>query len=109
MVNFEAACVGDVRLPISVEISSFELTIMKKYDFNDSGSILLWDFAVISQDRGKIPPETLINFVCLFDKAILKRFSHTQNFFIFSKINDTSSTYFSKFLENWTLIRHRIF
>src|ERR1043165_5462313 len=33
-VFFEAACDGDGRYRISVEISSFELTIMKIYDFN---------------------------------------------------------------------------
>ena len=51
-------------------------------------------------------PISWITSVCLFDEAILKRFSHTQNFFFFSKINDGLSTDFSKFLENWTLIKH---
>src|ERR1043165_7225359 len=68
----------------------------------------MWNFAVISQNRGKIPPESWITSVCLIDKAILKRFSHTQVFFIFSKINDGSSTDFSKFLENWTLIKKMV-
>src|ERR1043165_6646389 len=106
MLFFEAACVGDVRHRISVEISFFELTIMKMFDFNHYWYFQMWNFAVISQNTGKIPPDSLVASVCLFDKAVLKRFSPTQNFLIFSKIKDGLSTDFSKFLENWSLIKH---
>ena len=69
---FEAACFGDVRHRISIEISSFDLTIMK----------------------------------ILFHKAIFKRFSHGQISSFFSEFNDGLYKDFSKFLENWTIIKH---
>src|SRR5688572_5029460 len=80
---------------------------MKIYEFNHYLYDLLPIFAVISQDRSKIPPHSCITSVCLFEKAILKRFSHTRNFFIFSENDDCLIKDFSKYLINWTSIRHK--
>ena len=56
MVIFEAACGGDVRHRIYVEISSFELNIMKLSDFDHYRLFKIWDFTVINQDGSKISP-----------------------------------------------------
>ena len=106
MVIFEAACGGDVRHRNYVEISSVELTIMKLCDFNHYRFFLLWDFEVINQDGSEISPDSWRTSVCLVDKVILKRFSHTPKNLIFSKIYDGLFKDFSNIFEFWTLIKH---
>ena len=106
MVIFGAACGGDFRNRTYVEILSFDMTLLKIYDFIHYRLFWLWDFAVINQYGSEISPDSWWTSVCLVDKAVLKRFSLCQNFFIFSKIHDGLSKVFSKFVENRTSIKH---
>src|SRR5688572_32038480 len=85
------------------------MTIMKIYEFYQYCQHDSLPIAVISQDRGEISPHSCITSVCLFEKAILKRFSHTRNFFIFSENDDCLIKNFSKYLINWTSIKHGYF